>query len=148
MMCVAATNSTTFAIPFPFSTIANEQKHRPRASLHHLPYAYELVRIHRSYTVYGIFASCVQSHLIIRWGIPLLYVGRIHYYISLCPYPYPYPCPLYPLYIYVETAIKDCPFLYLYIQLYIYDFMCTISVDCAGATLVALLYIYVIRIRC
>ena len=73
-MCVAATNTTIPAIPFPFSTIANEQNYRPRVSLHHLPYAYEPVRIHRSYTVYGISASCEQSHLNIRWGVPLLYV--------------------------------------------------------------------------
>ena len=147
-MCVAATNTTILAIPFPFSTIANEQNYRPRASLHHLPYAYEPVRIHRSYTVYGISASCEQSHLNIRWGVPLLYVGRIRFTI------YPLPLPFVPIFVLVlrvpyiytlKLRPKVIFSIYIY-TLYVYDSIYAIFVDCAGATLVALLYIYVIRI--
>ena len=148
-MCVAPSTITTFAIPFPFSTIANEQNYRPRVSLHHLPYAYEPVRIHRSYTVYGISASCEQSHLNIRWGVPLLYVERIRFTI----YPLPWslisiPIPVFRApYIYTLKLRPKVIFFSIYIYtLYIYDSTYTISVDCAGATLVALLYIYVIRI--
>lgn len=123
-MCVAATNSTTFAIPFPFSTIANEQKHRLRASLHHLPYEYEPVRIHKSYTVYGISASYEQSHLIIRWEF-LYYTFNV-YVLLYFSCPDPCPCFLYPLYIYVGAATKGYLFsIYIYtiiyIRFYIYD---------------------------
>ena len=113
-------------------------------SLHHLPYAYEPVRIHRSYTVYGISASCEQSHLNIRWEF-LYYTFNVYVlprsflFLSLA-----LSLPLFSvLFIYIRWS---CDLRLFFFYLYIYDSTYAISVDCAGATLIALLYIYVIRI--
>lgn len=126
-MCVAATNTTIPAIPFPFSIIANEQNYRPRASVHHLPYAYEPVRIHRSYTVYGISASYEQSHLIILWE--LLYY-TLNVYVLLYTLPLSFVPVLIPTlrapYIYtLKLQSKVIFFLFIYIRLYLYVYIYT-----------------------
>ena len=90
----------------------------------------------------------------------LIYVGEFLYYtfnvyVLLYILPLSFVLVLIPVlrapYIYtLKLRPKVVFFLFIYmiisIRLYIYDLIYTISVDCAGSTLIALLYIYVIRI--
>ena len=146
-MCVAATNTTIPAIPFPFSTIANTRKQRPRVSLHHLPYAYELVRIHRSYTVYGISASYKQSRLIIRWGVPLLYVGRIRFTaFSFIPIFVPVPCApyIYTLKLRPKVIFFSIYIYTIYVHFYVCDFR-RLRGSYIGSLIIYIRYTYYIK---